>query len=212
MYGMRFPGEDVSSATMQQLRGREGTRIRRLYRTLAEESGMEWKGRKYKAGDAFAEGDNVNRLLSAGHACLYGVCHAAVVGVGAIPSLGFVHTGAAMSFVLDIADLYKAEASIPLAFQLAAAGRDDEGDIRHAMRDYFNTTRLMKRVVADVQRLLSVADDAETQTDEHLLWDESGDVAGGKDWSAEYADLRALQEEGYLAISGPVVPDVAVEW
>lgn len=34
MYGMRFPGEDVSSATMQQLRGREGARVKRLYRQL----------------------------------------------------------------------------------------------------------------------------------------------------------------------------------
>lgn len=126
MYGMRFPGEDVSAATMQQLRGREGARVKRLYREAAQPFAVPWKGRIYQPGDAFAAGDDVNRLLSAGHACLYGVCHAAIVGLGASPALGFVHSGGATSFVLDIADLYKAEYTIPTAFRLAAAGEVQE--------------------------------------------------------------------------------------
>src|SRR5690606_32214929 len=32
MYAMRFPGEDTSGLRMQQLRGKEGARIRRVYR------------------------------------------------------------------------------------------------------------------------------------------------------------------------------------
>lgn len=32
MYQMRFPSEDVSSLTMQQLRSKEGARIRKIYR------------------------------------------------------------------------------------------------------------------------------------------------------------------------------------
>lgn len=82
-----------------------------------------------------AAGDPINRALSAAHACLYAACHAAVVGVGASPALGFVHTGGAMSFVLDIADLYKAELSIPVAFDLVTAGRTEGSDARWAMRD-----------------------------------------------------------------------------
>jgi len=97
MYGMRFPDDDVSQATMQQLRGREGARVKKLYREHAVRTGVAWHGRQYVAGDAFAKGDDVNRLLSAGHACLYGICHAAIVGVGASPALGFVHTGSATS-------------------------------------------------------------------------------------------------------------------
>src|SRR4051812_11042796 len=108
MYGMRFPDEDVSDATMQQLRGREGARVKKLYREHSRRTGVPWSGRVYRAGDPFAAGDDVNRLLSAGHACLYGICHAAIAGIGASPALGFVHTGGATSFVLDIADLYKA--------------------------------------------------------------------------------------------------------
>ncbi|HOU24335.1 MAG TPA: type I-E CRISPR-associated endonuclease Cas1e, partial [Anaerolineae bacterium] len=123
MYAMRFPDEDVSELTMQQLRGREGTRVKRLYRQNARRTGVRWIGREYRAGEPYAAGDDVNRMLSAGNSCLYGICHAAVVGVGASPGLGFVHTGSAVSFVLDVADLYKAEYTIPLAFDLVAAGQ-----------------------------------------------------------------------------------------
>ena len=113
MYGMRFPGEDVSTATMQQLRGREGTRIRRLYQAHSQRTGVPWNRREYKAGDAHAAGDDLNGLLSAANAALYGICHAVIVGLGAGPGLGFIHTGSAISFVPDIADLYKADYTIP---------------------------------------------------------------------------------------------------
>lgn len=36
MYEMRFPNEDVSRLTLQQLRGREGSRVREIYRKLAK--------------------------------------------------------------------------------------------------------------------------------------------------------------------------------
>lgn len=122
MYGMRFPGEDVSEATMQQLRGREGARVKQIYRDQAHRTGIKWSSRSYRPGEPFAAGDDINRLLSAGHSCLYGICHAAIVGIGASPALGFVHTGGALSFVLDIADLYKAEYTIPLAFDSLRRG------------------------------------------------------------------------------------------
>lgn len=204
MYSMRFPGEDVSEATMQQLRGREGARVRKLYREHSERTGVEWRKREYKAGDAFAAGDDVNRLLSAGNSCLYGACHAAVVGVGAIPALGFVHTGNALSFVLDIADLYKAEFTIPLAFDLAAAGRVDEPEIRYELRDRFADGQFMQRVVRDVLDLL--IGDAERDTTDHTsLWDEVvGDVEGGRNWDQEFS---VLAQEGFVSLSGPEVEE-----
>jgi CRISPR-associated protein Cas1 len=156
MYAMRFPeeGEDVATMTMQQLRGREGARVKRLYRAHSERTGVPWNGRAYKPGDAFAAGDDVNRLLSAGHSSLYGVCHAAIVGLGASPALGFVHTGTATSFVHDIADLYKAEFTIPLAFDLAARQQTSERDVRTAFRDHVADGQLMTRVVHDIKDLL----------------------------------------------------------
>ena len=71
MYQLRFPEEDVSHLTMQQLRGREGSRVRNVYRKASKETGVPWSGRLYRPED-FASGDPVNQALSAAHACLYG--------------------------------------------------------------------------------------------------------------------------------------------
>ena len=98
MYQLRFPGEDVSQLTMQQLRGREGSRVRSVYRKMAQETGVPWNGRLYRPED-FASGDLVNQALSAGHACLYGLAHAVIVALGCAPGLGFVHIGQEGSFV-----------------------------------------------------------------------------------------------------------------
>ncbi|MGN0034305.1 MAG: CRISPR-associated endonuclease Cas1, partial [Coriobacteriales bacterium] len=51
MYSMRFPEEDVSHYTMQQLRGKEGARIRTLYRHLSKKFNVPWKGREYNPDD-----------------------------------------------------------------------------------------------------------------------------------------------------------------
>ena len=92
MYQLRFPNEDVSHLTMQQLRGREGSRTRNAYRQASKETGVPWNGRLYRPDD-FAAGDSVNQALSAGHACLYGLAHAVIVALGCAPGLGFVHVG-----------------------------------------------------------------------------------------------------------------------
>jgi CRISPR-associated protein Cas1 len=192
MYQRRFPEDDVRDLTMRQLRGKEGARVRRVYQENAKRSGVTWVRRDYKPGEAFATGDPVNRLLSAGNACLYGLCHAAIVGIGASPGLGFVHVGSAISFVLDIADLYKANSTIPLAFDLAAAGTTDERDMRLAVRDFVSSKKLLPKVVEDIQSLLDV-DAEDAQRDLHELWD-GGDqtVEGGINWSPDmpsYAEL-----------------------
>ncbi|WP_027762049.1 type I-E CRISPR-associated endonuclease Cas1e [Streptomyces qinglanensis] len=199
MYGQRFPGEDVSGLTMQQLRGREGARVRKIYRTQSQRTGVPWNGRIYKPGDPHAAGDDLNRLLSAANAALYGICHAVITGLGASPGLGFVHTGSALSFVLDIADLYKADYTIPLAFDLAADGLTDERDARLGLRDHIARDKLLNRIIEDVKTLLTPdgtdIDDAEA----HLLWDEHlGTVPGGTDWSAE---------DTHIAVIGPEIDE-----
>lgn len=184
MYSMRFPGEDVSKMTMQQLRGREGARVRKIYRAESERTGVAWRGRKYVAGRPDESGDAVNLLLSAAHSCLYGICHAGIVGIGASPGLGFVHTGSALSFVLDVADLYKAEYTIPLAFDLAAAGRTEERDVRLAFRDVLVDGRLLHRIIEDVRTFLDPEGGCGNDRDRLSLWDEQlGEVPGGVDWS-----------------------------
>jgi len=212
MYAMRFPDEDVSTATMQQLRGREGTRMKRIYREHAARTGVPWSGRKYRLDDPEA-GDTVNRLLSMGNSCLYSACHAAIIGLGASPALGFVHTGKSLSFVLDVADLYKAEYTIPLAFDLAAQNRGDESAIRHALRDRFSDGRFMRRVVRDIHILLIGPSGVIDETEANRLWDERRDsVGGGRNYSSERFDdeVMMLEREGYMSLSGPEIPEQEV--
>lgn len=191
MYGMRFPGEDVEGLTMQQLRGREGARVRRIYREHSARTGVEWKRRDYNVED-FASGDRVNQALSAANTSLYGVVHAVIVALGCSPGLGFVHTGHELSFVYDIADLYKAEISIPVAFEVAASPTEDiPADARRAVRDRLHDGKLLERCVRDVRRLLLTDDDSPADAlpdaDVVYLWDEADDpVASGSGYGTDF--------------------------
>ena len=186
MYEMRFPGEDVSSLTMQQLRGREGARVRRVYREHSERTGIEWSRRVYDRED-WEAGDPINQALSATNSALYGVVHSVIVALGCSPALGFVHTGHHRSFVYDIADLYKAEISIPASFDIAADSPGDiAGQARRRMRDALHDGKLLERCSQDIHRLLLAEplgeDDAMDYDPDTLvsLWDDRGfDVSGG---------------------------------
>lgn len=154
MYNIRFPDEDVSGLTLQQFRGREGSRIRKVYKESSKKWGVPWNGREYNPED-FNDSDLVNQALSAGHACLYGLAHAVICAIGCSPALGFVHVGHECSFVYDIADLYKAEITIPIAFEIAAQETEDISRvIRHRVRDEMVKTRLIERMVKDIKYLL----------------------------------------------------------
>lgn len=176
MYQMRFPDEDVSRLTTQQLRGREGSRVREAYRRASKQWNIPWNGRVYDPND-FTSGDAVNQALSAGHACLYGLAHAVISALGCSPGLGFVHVGHECSFVYDVADLYKAEITIPIAFEIAAAAPDDlPAAVRRRVRDAMSSGRLLERMVRDI-RVLILGDDAVEAAEETniiYLWDERG--------------------------------------
>lgn len=160
MYQKRFPDSPMADKTLEQIRGMEGIRVRRAYQEAAKRFGVSWQGREYDQDDWFRASD-VNRALSAANACLYGVCHAAVVSAGYSAALGFVHTGKMLSFVYDVADLYKTETTVPLAFELAALGpKDLEKRVRTQMRDVFHQARLMDRILPDIAEVLGVSDDS----------------------------------------------------
>lgn len=174
MYQLRFPEEEVSSLTMQQLRGREGSRIRSVYRRASKETGVPWNGREYDPNN-FTGSDAVNMALSAAHACLYGVVHSVIVALGCSPGLGFIHTGHERSFVYDIADLYKAELTIPIAFEIAAEKPEDIGPAtRRRVRDAISDGQILKRAVADIRWLLldDTTGEEEFETNVLYLWDD----------------------------------------
>lgn len=187
MYSMRFPNEDVSRLTLQQLRGREGARIRAVYRQCSKKWNIPWNGRNYDP-ENFSGGDPVNQALSAGHACLYGAAHAVIQALGCSPGLGFVHTGHECSFVYDIADLYKADITIPLAFELASTVEKEDiaSVMRRNTRDAMKKYHLMERMVRDIQTLFAADDvSCELQNAVYLWDDKQGCVENGRSYSAK---------------------------
>lgn len=159
MYYFRFKEQIPKQVTLQQIRGMEGIRVRKAYAQAAEKYGIEWKGRQYDQAD-WAQGDAVNRALSSANACLYGVCHAAILSAGYSPALGFIHTGKMLSFVYDIADLYKTGIAVPVAFRMAAeAPPDIERAARMECRKIFHEFRLMERILPDIAEVLGVGHD-----------------------------------------------------
>ncbi|MEV0760408.1 type I-E CRISPR-associated endonuclease Cas1e [Nocardia sp. NPDC050435] len=192
MYQMRFPDEDIGPLTMQQLRGREGARVRRLYREHAARVGIEWKRRAYDPLD-FTGGDPINQALSAATTCLYGVAHAVIVALGCSPGLGIVHTGRERSFVFDVADLYKAEFAIPIAFTVAAEGGDDiPAATRRAVRDAIHEGELLSRCCRDIHSLLLPGEPEQAQQwdgDVVELWDRKGVVAAGTSYCEDEEEV-----------------------
>jgi len=158
MYCRRFGDEPIDpDLTLQQLRGKEGIRVRQAYAEASKASGIPWSGRSYKREDWYA-GDPVNRALSAANACLYGLVHAAIISGGYTPAIGFIHTGKQLSFVYDIADLYKVELTIPLAFEIAAREPDQlEREVRTEARRRFHQAKLIKRILPDIRHCLDIS-------------------------------------------------------
>lgn len=182
MYEMRFPGEDFTTLSMAQLRGREGARMKRVYVAEAERTGVEWARRSYSPDD-FEASDDINRALTAASAALYGIAHTVICSLGGVPSLGVVHSGTDRAFVYDIADLYKAEIAIPAAFDAVAADSADPAiEVRRAVRDRVVESRLLRRMARDLHDLLGIDDDLEPDFGDLLLWSELEAVAAGTNW------------------------------
>jgi CRISPR-associated protein Cas1 len=157
MYQRRFGDKLAPGLTIQQVRGLEGQRVRQAYAHASRAYGVEWHGRRYDRS-SWNSGDAVNRARSAANSLLNGLCHAAIVSGGYSPAIGFIHTGKQLSFVYDIADLYKAEVTIPLAFEVAAESTQDvHARVRQGCRQVFKRHRLLKRILPDIQNLLDLS-------------------------------------------------------
>lgn len=159
MYARRFGEEPPERRSVDQLRGIEGARVRRTYQLLAQQYGVNWKGRDYDADD-WDSADVANRCLSSATACLYGVTEAAVLAVGYAPAVGFIHTGKPLSFVYDIADLYKFESVVPVAFKIASKNPEANSErlVRIACRDVFRESKFLDRIIPDIEDILAAGE------------------------------------------------------
>lgn len=185
MYRRRFPEMHTEGMTLQQVRGLEGIRVREAYKSAAKEAGVKWTKRNYKTTD-WDDSDPINQALSYANTILYALCQSAIISLGYSTGLGFIHTGKQLSFVYDIADLYKATTTIPAAFQAVAQNDSDLYSlVRFKCRQYLHAQKVLKRIPEDIAWIFDISCDIEGLSVEDVgnLWDGDGNtIEGGKNY------------------------------
>jgi len=205
MYRQRFQESLAPGLTIEQLRGHEGVRVRQAYADNSDLWDVPWHGRRYDRGN-WGASDPINRALSTANGLLNGLCHAAIVSGGYSPAIGFIHTGKQLSFVYDIADLYKVDVTIPLAFRIVSESDQRlRPRVRQACREAFREHRLLQRILPDIDTVLDVPADVLTAGEEadddparpEPLWDPpvapglEGGTERGRNNPGKSADLAA---------------------
>ena len=159
MYAFRFqsafPHEDISV-----LRGMEGSRMRETYKLLADRYGIDWSGRRYDRQNPTAA-DLPNQAINHAATFVEAAADIAVAAVGALPPLGFIHEDSSNAFTLDIADLFRTEITIPLAFSVAAKNIPEgvlERHIRYEAARWFKKHKVIPRMIEKIKELLYVDD------------------------------------------------------
>lgn len=155
MFARRFPDADLENKTLPEMMGMEGHRVRNLYEKKAEQYQVGWKGRRFTPGK-FEASDLTNQVLTAANAALYGILSSALHSMGYSPHIGFIHSGSPLPFVYDLADLYKEELCIDLAFALTRelAGRYDKHKVAASFRQRVIDMDLLGKISEDVADIL----------------------------------------------------------
>ena len=158
MFKLRFPEVEINDRSINELRGMEGLRVRALYAKLGEQYGVTWRGRKYNK-NCWDIADTLNCAISANNANLYALIASIVCSMGFLPQLGFVHETGTLPFIYDIADLYKAETSLPAAFLAAREKPQDTGELaRTLLKQLIEENQLLQRIPKDLEGLFKEKD------------------------------------------------------
>ena len=155
MYARRFPAAELAGKSLKEMMGMEGWRVKRLYEEKANHYGVGWKGRDYVPGKMELS-DITNQILTAGNAALYAVITSYAYSLGFSPHIGFIHSGSPLPFVYDIADLYKEELCIDLAFKLTyeLAGEYNRYRVLTEFRQRIVEMRLLERIAPDIEEVI----------------------------------------------------------
>lgn len=117
MYAIRLGGQlPAYIQDLDTLRGIEGARARESYRILAQQFGIDWRGRRYNRKRPETN-DLVNNAINHAAVAVYAAARIAVTITGTIPQLGFIHEASGHAFALDIADLFRTAITLPVAFR-----------------------------------------------------------------------------------------------
>jgi len=155
MLGKRFPNAELQDKSLSELRGMEGLRVRRLYEENAERYGVGWKGRQYTPG-RFELSDLTNQILTASNTALYAILNSCILAMGYSPHIGFLHSGSPLPFTYDIADLYKADLCIDMAFALTLemAGVYNRHKVAASFKERVQDMDLLAKVGNDIAFVL----------------------------------------------------------
>lgn len=155
MFTRRFPEDDLSNKKLSEMMGMEGYRVHQVYEKKAEFYGVGWKGRSYIPGKMELS-DITNRILTSCNAALYDILLSCICSMGYSPHIGFIHSGSPLPFVYDMADLYKEELCIDLAFKLTLemAGSYNKYRVSEEFRKLVIETKLLERINPDIEEML----------------------------------------------------------
>jgi CRISPR-associated protein Cas1 len=161
MYAMRL-GELLPQRDLNALRGIEGTRVKEVYRNLAQQYGVQWNGRRFDRSNP-DDNDLINKAINHAAVAMYAAADIAVASVGAIPQLGFIHESSGRAFALDIADLFRADITLPIAFEAArkCQRRDDlepEPTTRRLAAKRMRRDKVIPTMIDKIKRVLDVDD------------------------------------------------------
>jgi CRISPR-associated protein Cas1 len=154
MFARRFPGVDLQNKNLKEMMGMEGSRVRKLYEEKAQEYHVGWKGRSFTPGK-FELSDVTNQILTVSNAALYALLSSAIYTMGYSPHIGFIHSGSPLPFVYDLADLYKEDLCIDLAFYLTLdmAGKYNKYRVSSEFRKRVLESNLLERINPDIEEL-----------------------------------------------------------
>lgn len=164
MYAWRL-GEVLPEQDIAIMRGIEGARMKESYRLLAERYGIDWYGRRYDRQHPDIA-DDPNQAINHAATATEAAALVAVAATGTLPPLGFVHEDASIAFCLDIADLYRTEVTIPVAFE-AVSHYSANGHIpleRHVRRLAGRRFRQTKLITKMIDRIIQLIDDDDSHS------------------------------------------------
>ena len=161
MYALRL-GEVLPHTDLNTLRGMEGARMKRTYQNLAQRYGIQWRGRRYDRANPLAA-DIPNQAINHASTAVNSAAVIAVVALGAIPQLGFIHEHSGDAFALDIADLFRDTILLPAAFRAANdISKNPRLDVeRHTRRTTGELLREERVIPKMIDRIKTLFQDVE---------------------------------------------------
>lgn len=162
IYARRL-GEVLPHRDIAVLRGIEGARMKESYKLIARQFGVDWEGRRYDRQNP-DETDDPNQAINHAATAVEAAAMIAVAATGTIPALGFIHEDSGNAWTLDVADLFRTEITLPVAFgALREAAREPrhplERHVRRLAGRTFAKEQVIPRMIDAIKELLGAEKD-----------------------------------------------------